>query len=527
MRKIYLITLLFFTVQLLQAQGLNIEFLSQLEYSNDLSDIWGYVDGDGTEYALVGVFNGVSIVDLSDPANPVEVAFVNDANSIWRDLKTWGTHAYVTNESSQGLLIIDLSSLPDASGITSSRYTGPADNTWTTAHNIFIDEFGIAYIFGANRGNGGAIFLDLADPENPVEVGTYENNYIHDGMAKDNKLYTGNIYLGTFSVIDVSDKANPEYLGGASTPNEFCHNAWVSDDGNYVYTTDEKEGAFIAGYDLTDINDVVETDRAQFDPGSQTIVHNTHFMNEYLITSYYKAGVTIHDVSDPTNMVMTGHYDTSPFSGGGFAGAWGTYPFLPSGLILVSDIEEGLFVLQPTYTRAARIAGQITDASTGDPIFDAKIDLIDHEEVDFSDVSGDYILGVAEPGNYSVKITKSGYPDTTISNLELVNGEVLALNVAFNDGTFVGINELNSEPEFKVYPNPASDKFFIEFDNAYPQKLKSVSILDITGKLVYKQNVSDNASRLIVDPELENGTYILNLLWDDQRISVNKILITD
>ena len=210
MRKIYLFTLLILLFQTGQTQDFNLDLVGRLEYSPRLNDVWAYVDGEGNEYALVGTHDpgGVSVVDLSDPENPTEVAFVPDAPSLWRDMKTYGTHAYAVNESGEGLLIIDLSSLPDASGITSSRYTGPDNNNWSRAHNIYIDEFGFAYIFGASSGSGGAIMLDLADPDNPVEVGTYDAAYIHDGMAYNNILYTSDLYIGTFSVVDVTDKAN-------------------------------------------------------------------------------------------------------------------------------------------------------------------------------------------------------------------------------------------------------------------------------------------------------------------------------
>jgi choice-of-anchor B domain-containing protein len=526
MKKIYLFALLSLSIQLVSAQNFNMDLVGQLDYSEKLNDVWGYVDSLGNEYALVGTNTpgGVSVVDLSDPANPVEVAFVDDVASLWRDMKSWGTHAYATNEAGGGLLIIDLSSLPDASGITSTRYTGPAGNSWSSAHNLFIDEFGYAYIFGASRGNGGAIILDLADPENPEEVGTYETAYIHDGMAKNNILYTGNIYLGTFSIVDVSDKSNPVYLGGHETPSEFTHNIWVSDDGNYVYTTDEVSGGYIAGYDISDLNDIVETDKARVTPNTSITVHNAHFMNEYVITSYYDAGVTIHDVSDPENMILTGHYDTAPNNSSGF-GAWGAYPFLPSGLVLASDNAEGLFVLQPIYTRAARIEGQITDAITGNAIFNAEVRILSTDAEDGSDVSGEYKTGVAEAGTYSVKITKGGYPDTTITGLEFINGETLTLNVSLSDGT-VGINELYKGAEFKVFPNPSSDEFYVEIDNKTNGELKEIYILNLSGQRVYTQNVSsNNADRIAVEHHLENGTYILNLLWEDQRISVSKVLI--
>lgn len=527
MRKIYLFTLLFLLFQTGQTQDFNLELVSQLEYTPKLNDVWAYIDGDGTEYALVGTDTpgGISVVDLSDPENPIEVAFIPDAASLWRDVKVWGTHAYAINENSEGLLIIDLSSLPDASGITTSRYTGPDGDPWYSAHNIYIDEFGFAYIFGASRDNGGAIMLDLSDRDNPVEVGTYEVAYIHDGIAKNNILYTCDLYVGTFSVVDVSDKANPIYLGGHETPDLFTHNIWVSDDENFVYTTDEVSGGFITGYDISDLNDIVETDRAQDKPNSQVTPHNTFFMDDFLITSYYDAGIVIHDVIDPENIILTGQYDTAPSSSQGF-GNWGAYPYLPSGLVLASDNAEGLFVLQPTYTRASRIQGQVTDANSGDPIFNAEIAILNTDVVDLTNVSGLYKMGTAESGMFTIVASKTGYLDKTIENVEFINGEAVDLDIELEENA-VGVNDLISNRDYTVFPNPAQDNIYIEIGSENTNHLEEIYITDITGKTVFEQKLMNNIFRLEISPELQKGTYILNLVWNNQQISVNKILIMD
>lgn len=76
MRKLfYFIYSLIITTPLLHAQ-LNLTQLGKLTYpaaKGNLSDIWGYVDTTGKEYAIVGLQKGVSIVDVSNPSNPVEV----------------------------------------------------------------------------------------------------------------------------------------------------------------------------------------------------------------------------------------------------------------------------------------------------------------------------------------------------------------------------------------------------------------------------------------------------------------------
>ena len=64
-----LLFLFFFGTSLL-AQT-NIELISNLdEHPIGYNDIWGYVDPLGTEYALLGVRNGTSIIDVP-PVTPI------------------------------------------------------------------------------------------------------------------------------------------------------------------------------------------------------------------------------------------------------------------------------------------------------------------------------------------------------------------------------------------------------------------------------------------------------------------------
>jgi len=395
-------------------------------HNSDASDIWGYVDGSGNEYAIVGLNDGTSIVDVTDPANPFEVFFEPGMNSIWRDIKTWGNYAYVTTEEPQGLLIVDLSTLPGNPNLTTTYYNGPVGDMWASAHNLFIDENGICYIFGANRGNGGAIMLDLTiDPMNPVELGIVDNWYAHDGVARGDTLYMGHINDGHMSIWNVSDKSNPVILGQQVTPGNFSHNLWISDDGDYIYTTDEITNGFIGEFDISDPTNIVELDRIQSSPGMDVIPHNSHFINDYIVTSYYRDGVTVHDVSNKGNMVEVGNFDTSPFfSGDGFNGCWGVYPWLPSGNIITSDIENGLHILGVTYNRGCYLEGTVTDASTTAPIFGVTIELVNTIISDQTNIVGDYATGYAIAGSYDIIYSHPAYIPDTIFGVSLVSGQV-------------------------------------------------------------------------------------------------------
>jgi len=411
---------------------LNVDSLSHVNYQqlhdSNLNDVWGYVDEMGNEYALVGTSKGTSIVNVTDPTNPVEVFWLPGSTSIWRDPSSHGDYAYVTTEAEDGLLIIDLSLLPQATNLTTTLYTGPANNPWQSAHTCFVDENGYAYVFGANRGNGGVIILDVfTNPMAPIEVGVFDNWYCHDGYVRNDTMYLANIYDGFFSLVDVSDKANPILLGTKTTPSSFTHNSWPSDNGQYVFTTDEISGAYIAAYDISDPTNILEVDRIQNSPGSGIIPHNTHVMGDYLITSYYSDGIVIHDITYPYNMIKVAEYDTYEGQTISYDGCWGVYPFLPSGTTLAADITNGLFILGPTYQKAAYLEGIVRDQQTNQPLDNVTVKIFQNDQTDYTNSIGFYATGIFSPGIYNVTYEKVGYFPKTES-VTLIQGQIVIQN---------------------------------------------------------------------------------------------------
>ena len=338
------------------------------------NDIWGWADSVGNEFALVGLRNGVSCVNVTNPSTPFEEFFLSDIYSIWRDIKTYGNYAYVTTESDAGLLIIDLTDMTGNTFWHVTDFINPTTGAtlhWEAAHDLFIDENGIAYIFGASNPAGfpapsnGAIFLDVAtNPINPTHLGQWNEQYIHDAMVRGDTMYAGCIYAGKVYIVDVSNKANPIVLGSKSTPHTFTHNSWVSDDGNFVFTTDEQSDAYLTAFDISDLNNIQEVDRIQSNPGSNSIPHNTFVDGNFLITSYYRDGTVVHDITHPNYMIQVGYYDSYSGSGNGFDGCWGTYPYLPSGNIISSDINSSsgqgrLLVYGRNFQQACYLEGNI------------------------------------------------------------------------------------------------------------------------------------------------------------------------
>jgi choice-of-anchor B domain-containing protein len=417
----YIFTVLGLCLALMaHSQNKNIQLLGTKTYTNttlhgSLSDVWGYVDSLGNEYAIVGLQKGVSIVDVTDPANMTEVFYVAGPSSIWRDIKTWDKHAYITNETSGGLTIIDMSALPGIITTGDVYYHTGTTYPFTRAHNLYIDENGFAYIFGSSYGKKGAIFLDLnQNPKIPTEAGVFDSLYFHDGMVRGDTLWGAAVYAGSFYIIDVSNKANPVILKSHNTSGLFAHNCWISDDGNTLFTTDEITGGAIGSYDVSDLSNIDELDLIWSNPGSGVIVHNTHVYGKFLVTSYYRDGVTVVDATQPDRMVQVGNYDTSPAtSGNGFNGCWGAYPYLPSGNLLATDIENGLFVLGVNYQQGVYLEGHTRKFADSTYIAGTNIVPITTGGFFTSNLLGFYKESFVDSGLYRFAFSKPGYlPDT-------------------------------------------------------------------------------------------------------------------
>jgi len=406
-------------------QALNMTLLGHLEYADQLSALRG-TEHNGREYAIVGTYNGLSFVDVTDPADPVEVFFHPGPQSIWREPYTYNGHAYAVSEGGAvGLQMIDMGPLPGGNITSTAEYFG-INYPFTTGHTMFIDENGIAYIFGSDYGVGGAIFLDLSDPMNPVELGVWNQYYIHDGFVRNDTLWAACIQDGIAVMVDVSDKQNPQLITSWATPSAFTHNIWPSTDGNYAYTTDEVSSAYVTAYDISDPMNVVEVDRINHILSEGVIPHNTHYMdNGFLVTSNYRDGVTIADVTDPTNMITSGWYDTSPLEGDGFNGVWEAWPYLPSGNILAGDMEEGLFIIGVDYVQAARLMGNVTDVVTTSPLSNVSVTIVGPSTNTTTNIFGDYSTGYAVAGTYSLLFQKAGYLDLTLNGIVLTNGQTL------------------------------------------------------------------------------------------------------
>src|SRR5690606_27437686 len=251
MRIATLILIICFYLVEISAQE-NVSLLSHLNKYPDKSytDCWGYAAPDGREYAIIGVSDRTSFVDITNPSQPVEVGYILGPTAEpyhWRDIKVHDHYAYITCEGAgagKGLQIVDLSDLPNSVKLVNT-YTA----TFTTAHNLFIAD-GYAYVVGTSA--GGMHILDLSDPVNPVEAAYYsESGYVHDVYVWNDTAYVSS--KDTYDLVDLSEKSNPRLISmSAALPGIYAHSGWLTEDKRYFIAAEEYNVRDLIVWDLQD-----------------------------------------------------------------------------------------------------------------------------------------------------------------------------------------------------------------------------------------------------------------------------------
>lgn len=333
------------------------------------NDIWGWTDPEsGTEYALMGLDNGTAFVSLADPEDPELIGFLpsHTESSIWRDIKVYQNHAYIVSEAgSHGMQVYDMTQLAGITDTPATLSETAHYGQFGHCHNIAINEAtGFAYPIGAEPFEGGPIFIDITDPDNPTAAGGYDGDgYTHDAQVV---IYEGpdtehtgkEIILAsnedTFTVIDATDKSDPEELSRTGYPNfSYTHQGWFTEDQRYFLINDETDEMEGVGNTRTMIFDCLDLDApvliGQHFGTTAAIDHNMYVKGDLMYQANYAAGLQVISLVNVADAVLcqVGHFDVRPEDNDvSFDGAWSVYPYFESGNIIVSSIERGLFVVK-------------------------------------------------------------------------------------------------------------------------------------------------------------------------------------
>lgn len=385
------------------------------------NDIWGWTDPmTNKEYALVGLNDGVSFVDISEPDSPVIVGKLEESSiegkfknltdkdfpgcyfgvgsklalksleqgSVWRDMKVHNNHMYVVSDNqAHGMQVFDLTRLRSYDGTLLTFTHDALYDKFAGAHNIAINEnTGFAYVAGVlnsefcgQRDSTGLHIIDINSPIAPTFAGcsidtatdlqSFPNigkGYIHDTQcvtyqgpdtAHKGKEVCFSSAEGAVVITNVSDKSAPSTIGfSGESEMQYSHQGWLTEDQSYFLMNDELDESNLNRNTKTYIWNVKDLENPSFighyDHTTTSTDHNLYIRGDHMYQSNYAAGLRVLRIDDLDNIDLEeiAFFDTQPTTDHVNAnGSWSNYPFFESGIIIVSDIDAGLFILKPEF----------------------------------------------------------------------------------------------------------------------------------------------------------------------------------
>jgi len=353
---------------------LDVDLLSFLPLSSFGSSAgnscWGWTDPlTGKEYALMGLNDGTGFVDITDPENPIYLGKLptHTSSSTWRDIKVYSNHAYVVSEASgHGLQVFDLTQLRNVPNPPVTFSETAHYNQFGSSHTLALNEAtGFAYACGSSTCSGGLHMVNVQNPTVPSFAGCYSGDgYSHETQCV---IYQGpdtqhvgseicfNSNEDTLTIVDVTNKSAPVMLSRTGYAGSgYTHQGWLTEDHAYFLIDDERDETNFGHNTRTWVFDVSNLDAPALagwhDAAVPAIDHNLYVRGTRAYEANYRSGLRILEIDNAATAGLTeiAFFDIYPANDvPSFNGAWNNYPFFPSGTVIVSGMEQGLFVLRP------------------------------------------------------------------------------------------------------------------------------------------------------------------------------------
>jgi choice-of-anchor B domain-containing protein len=414
------------------------------------SGSWGFTI-DSEEYAVIGSTEGMHFFritnDSLDFVDFVEGRY-NSPFVVHREFKQYGKFGYaICDEGNSSLQIINLAFLPDSVQLLADLQ----DQRFGRIHTLFIDSTNALlftclvtpFINNAPQSVIPMRVFSLQDPlnptllwEGPADIPEVHDCYVRSGMAFLNCGQDG------LRIYDFSMPSNPTYINNLSfyIDQGYNHQGWLSPDGKTYVFADETSGkrmkkCAIGNNFEVEVNYLFGTNFEE-----NTVPHNLMCTDELVYCAYYNEGIRIYNiVHEP---IEVGHYDTypqdSPFN---MNGAWGVFSGYPSNHLIVSDRQNGLFLLnfdktlhskvleqQPfsLYPNPIGVGNDLFVRSTQDEIVQFTMKIFDSQGSKVFEIeSGEFSYVRVNPklscGMYSVQINYTDYlGDEQLAHLKLL-----------------------------------------------------------------------------------------------------------
>jgi hypothetical protein len=376
------------------------------QVANHYADMWGQVlnTSDGPHYyAYIGHYendggtyteangtrvndrkDGVHIIEVTDPARPIEAAFWTAPNAsapkrkefraVYVDSRNIAYFCsqeespFTSGTNRGGVYLVDVS---DPSNPRNLSEIDQRNGGHKNVHNAYVATMGSkTYLFTVSvdepSGTSHSCYVfDVTYPRAPRKLYTLEINpniyyyahdkrnehvHGHDLLWKNGLLYVSFIEpikgVSIFNTATIATSAPKKILlmsghTEASLITNSGHDAYPTTDGQYLYNSREKLNGAVQIYRVKDatgkwiLNPVfTQTTKTQFGYRSYCTAHHTYVLgNKILAYSAYQAGVRIFDIVKRTAPKQIFYFDTHPESDdplypvNELKGCWGLYYF--------------------------------------------------------------------------------------------------------------------------------------------------------------------------------------------------------
>jgi hypothetical protein len=314
----------------------------------------------GTVAYLVGIRDGLRIVDLADPAEPADLGQLPPvAGEYFNDVKlaTAGdrTYAYLAS-SARGVVLVDVTDPTEPVELATFPEPGIGEST-ARVHTLFIEG---DRLYAAQTSMGGIVIYDIGDPSDPVQLGSYVDpaagsfsGFVHDLSVREGIAYLNYWNLGMIAVDTREDPANPTSIGVFDDyDRRTSHSNWVTEAGGRLVAVhgDEDFDSHVRIIDVDPASETAFKQIGEYETRPQVSVHNIMAVGEIALATYYQDGLRVLDLSDPEKPTEVAHFASwrgvGPDYGlGFFEGAIGVDHDAERDLILLADTHRGLIVL--------------------------------------------------------------------------------------------------------------------------------------------------------------------------------------
>jgi len=374
------------------------------------SDVWGWTDSSTKkEYALAGVWDGVSVVDITKPSKPKLVGFlpttVPPVSGYWSEMKTFGNVAYIVHEEKDhGVQVLNMARVVKTKSVAGTTPILKADvvlNEVGNVHNLvvaakmgYLLAVGMSSTYTTNPlcvSGMAAWNIKGAKSVAPQYVGCLfpEIPYVHDAVCDQYKGPDKDHYGQHICVLSAVTEIIFVNLGsrkiisrGLSYPGVgFVHQSWMSEDQTQLFHNDEEDELLrtngLNGESVNYIFDIRDLDKpvllTTVVNKFKSIDHNNFVKGNYIYHANYGAGIQIRrilglgkveevsfidlddscpDVCDFSTCEIEPTpdscecYSNPKYFCDVFSGTWGIFPYFESGTLVTSTSYDGLFLLK-------------------------------------------------------------------------------------------------------------------------------------------------------------------------------------